>query len=226
MRGRPEGVDWESVCCEYGPGLEMRSLNARREFVVRDGVLLSRSGDEVLSRLRGDLRGILDSEALDRLERVKVGFGVVRACGLGVVRLSGLKLWPMIVSLVLTLEFHLGRPSGLAFIEGRGRRFPVGVAELCLGEGDARPVGAAIIDIRVVRPFRGTLPEPTEGILELRARPGCGRLLLLLDRSLPFFRGVAGSNSRLIPVITTDDAGELPGVSLRLESDTDVSQVC
>lgn len=197
----------------------MRSRNARREFVVRDGVvLLSGGGDEVLSRPSGDRRGILDSEALDRLEResVGVGVGVLRACGLGVVRLRGLKLWPMIVSLVFTLEFHLGLPFGFVFIVGRGSRFPVGVAEPCLGDGDARPVGAAIIDIRDVRPFRGTLPEPTEGMLELRARPGWGRLLLLLDRNLPFFRGVAGSNSLLIPVITTDEAGELPGVSLRL----------
>jgi hypothetical protein len=62
-RGRVKGDDWASACCEYGPGLEMRSLNDRPEFGVRDGVfLLSESGDEVLSRLSGDLRGILDSE--------------------------------------------------------------------------------------------------------------------------------------------------------------------
>jgi hypothetical protein len=116
----------------------MRSRKVRREADERGGVL-SEIGEEVLSRLRGDLRGIFDSwdEALDLLECVRGGPS--RACGLGVVRLRGLKLCPMIVSLVLTLEFHRGLPSEGPETEGRGKRFPVGVAEPCLdaGEGEA-----------------------------------------------------------------------------------------
>jgi hypothetical protein len=167
-RGRVEG-DCETVWCEYGPGLEMGPV----EFGVRDGVLmLSASGDDVFSRLSDDLRGILDSEALDRLERVRVGVVGLRACGLGVVRLSGLKLWPIIVSFVFTLEFHLGLPSVFVFIVGRGRWFPVGVTELVLGDSEGRLLGGMIIDLLDVRPFRGALPELTGGIVELRDRPG------------------------------------------------------
>ena len=84
-RGLLAGEDLESVCCEYGPGLAMRSLKARREFEVREGVT-SKVGDAVLSRLRGLRSGILDS--FDLFEWVNGG--PVRALGLGVVALKGL----------------------------------------------------------------------------------------------------------------------------------------
>ena len=58
-------------------------------------------------------------------------------------RLSGLKLWPIMVSFVLTLEFHRGRPSRDDVDDesaGLGILFCVGVAEsLGAGEGEARP---------------------------------------------------------------------------------------
>ena len=45
-------------------------------------------------------------------------------------------MWPIIVPEVLTLEFHRGLPSEVVFIVGCGMRFPVGVADPCLGVGD------------------------------------------------------------------------------------------
>ena len=66
------------------------------------------------------------------------------------VKLNGLKLWPMIVSLVFTLAFHRGRPSGWCVRDGLGMRFPVGVVESCRddgdGEGDARPEGVPKVE--------------------------------------------------------------------------------
>ena len=47
-----------------------------------------------------------------------------------------------------------------------------------------------------------------------RAAPG--RLPLLLLRSLPFFPGVDGSSPPIKPLMTTEDAGELPGVPIML----------
>ena len=95
----------------YGPGLVSLSRNPVLEMDFRDGVV-SGAGELVLSRLRGDRNGILEStEMFDLLECADGG--LERACGLGVVRLSGLKLCPIIVSLTLTLEFHRGLPSGL-----------------------------------------------------------------------------------------------------------------
>jgi len=117
------------------------------------------------------------------------------------------------VSWVLTLEFHFGLPSKVPDIEGRGNRFPVGVAELCR-DTDSLLGGVPYADERVISPFRGSWLDPT-GALTFRLRPGCGRWLLP-GRNLPFFPGVEGSISLLSPVITTDEAGELPGVPFML----------
>ena len=101
-------------------------------------MVVSDVGDEKESPPRG-LRSESFVEELalgagrDRVEWVK--FGPDLACGLGVVRLSGLKLCPVRLSLVLTLEFHFGLSSF-----GRGSRLPVGVAEPPRdpGDGDVR----------------------------------------------------------------------------------------
>ena len=91
----------------------------------------------------------------------------------------------------------------------------VGVVESCLddgdGDGEARPVGVPNVERRVVKGFRGN-----ELVLEVRFPPDWVCPVLLLDRSLPFFPGVDGSNPPISPLITTEDAGELPGVSTRL----------
>ena len=95
--------------------------------------------------------------------------------------------------------------------EGRVRRFPVGVADPCLkaGDGELRSTAAPIVDKRL---FLGSWLV-LGGMLATLLPPGCGRLLLLLDRTFPFFAGVDGSRPPLSPVMTTEDAGELPGVS-------------
>lgn len=139
---------------------------------------------------------------------------MVRACGLGVVKLNGLKLWPIRPSSVFTLEFHRGLPSGLWVREGRERRFPVGVADPCLddpGDGEAWGAGAAMVERRLVLPFRG-IWFVFDGMLTFLLAPGWGRPLLAFDRALPFCTGVICSGP-VSAVMTTEEAGELPGVS-------------
>lgn len=139
--------------------------------------------------------------------------GVVRACGLGVVRLSGLKLCPIMVSLVLTLAFQRGRPSSDDTDEdneGRGSRFCVGVAvSLYPGEGEARPVDELYVESREFSGFRGN----EQLVTDRRPLPG-GILDLPPERK--FLPGVEGSSPPITPLMTTDEAGELPGVSIML----------
>jgi hypothetical protein len=101
-------------------------------------------GDEkvlLASGLRGGsfvdegVRSAVGGRAL--VDCVKMGLG--RAWGLGVVRFRGLKLWPVMPS-VLTLPFQRG--FWFSWL-GRGRRLLVGVAEPSrdCGEGEARLAG-------------------------------------------------------------------------------------
>lgn len=118
----------------------------------------------------------------------------------------------MMVSLVLTLEFHRGRPSLTVFERvGLGSRLPVGVAESRVddGEGEARPAGV-YVDNREVNGLRG------KELVVVDLLPLPGMPLLLFERSLPFLPGVEGSSPPMTPLMTTDDAGELPGVSIIL----------
>lgn len=147
------------------------------------------TGEAVFPRPSGLRSGILESEVLDLVDR----FDWVE---LGVVTLRGLKPWPISISLVLVLVFHRGRLS-LGVLEGRGSR-PVGVAELCrggIGDGEAR-----LKD-------RGGCPA-----LKFLLAPAA--LLLPLERIFPFLAGVVGSSLLLKFDMITEDAGELPGVSL------------
>lgn len=98
--------------------------------------------------------------------------------------------------------------------DGRGSRFPVGVADPCLddaGEGDARPVGAAMNETLLVIPIRGSGLAAVPVLVFLLA-PGCGRLLP--RRGLLMFRAFA--ESAPWPFNMTEEAGELPGVSYKL----------
>jgi hypothetical protein len=76
---------------------------------------------------------------MERAEFVRERAG--RAWGLGVVRLRGLKLCPVRLSAVLTLEFQGGLSLFVEENPGRGSRFPVGVAEppRAPGDGDDLP---------------------------------------------------------------------------------------
>ena len=94
--------------------------------------------------------------------------------------------------------------------EGLGILFCVGVAEfLDAGDGDARPVDPNV-ESRELSDCLG------KELVVADRRPAPGKPFLLLDRSLPFFPGVEWSNPPITLLITTDDAGELPGVSIML----------
>lgn len=125
---------------------------------------------------------------------------------LGVVALRGLKLCPVSRDTVLVLAFHLGR---LGTVDGCGtrdtREAGVGVT--------ANPVG---LGMDVFRPVKlaaaGGRPEVR------RALDTVERLVALpteLSRRLEPPRGVDAPLYPL-PLSTTDDAGELPGVSTAL----------
>ena len=96
----PSGRNLEVVCWEYGPLAARRSL---KDILLAglDGVR-SRLGDEGSARKGLRMVGSLDPIGAAREECDRTGLGVVFAYGLGVVRVRGLKLWP--VSTLLALE--------------------------------------------------------------------------------------------------------------------------
>jgi hypothetical protein len=166
-------------------------------LVSAEGVNLPVLGD-------GDMSGILDSDLV-----ALVTFGR-RVRGLGVVSMEGLKLWPVRCSLTTTLEFHRGLPS-VEVSEVRDKRFAAGVVTSRLkADGEDLLAGPPYVDNRPAGPPR------TAGALAVRFWPGLGKWLSVEVRTLRLFKGVEGSSSLLNPVITTEDAGELPGVSFRL----------
>jgi hypothetical protein len=125
--------DLAIVSWAYGPGDEIRSRKPSLEVVVfLEGV--AGSGEEEASLARGLRIGSLDSrEPGVREDADLIGVGVFLAYGLGVVRLSGVKLWPRSESVVFVDEFHRGRL--LATLEAeRGSLVPKGVDEV-LREG-------------------------------------------------------------------------------------------
>ena len=103
--------------------------------------------------------------------------------------------------------------------EGRGARPPgVGVADnLAYGEGDALREEAPEVRGRGLEVLCGSWVELVEagGILKYRREVVLGRPMLL-RRLEPF---IAGEASRLLPLAgprATEEAGELPGVSMAL----------
>jgi hypothetical protein len=111
---------------ETGPGDPRRSRNESLWWVGLEGVG-SGIGEAEAARLRGLRMGSLDDAGV-REDTERTVFGVVLAYGLGVVRVSGLKLWPVSISAVLVDVFQRGRLLATEF--GRGMpRFPVGVAD-------------------------------------------------------------------------------------------------
>lgn len=131
---------------------------------------------------------------------------------------EALELWPTTLPLMFPLEVHLGLPS-IVVIIGRGDRV-VGVGKV---ELFFKPEGGVAncddtLDLGVVV-FRGMLLDPAEpgGMLKCRFPvPGLEAVEFkkLFRLLLAFVLGVNGS--ALFPSVgpmTTDDAGELLGVS-------------
>lgn len=125
------------------------------------------------------------------------------AYGLGVVRLSGLKLCPVSIPDVLVDAFHRGRLDSVEF--GRGIRFPVGVVERSLD-------GVLRVDRREPR---GLLDPWPEGVgRDEFLRPGGLDWLPILEDLCALAAGVDLVRPKVD--IITEDGGELPGVSLPL----------
>ena len=126
------------------PEAPRRSRKERRgEFLegVPPGI-----GEADASRERGLRRvGSLDAEEGVKAEAERTGVGIFLAYGLGVVRLRGLKLWPVSMSPVFVEPFHFGLWAKEE--DGRDIRFPVGVAEPSLD-------GTESVDIRAATGFR------------------------------------------------------------------------
>jgi hypothetical protein len=138
--------------------------------------------------------------------------------GDGVVRESGLKLWPTSRPLVLALPFHGGRLSTTRLFEAdireEARGVGVGDGDVVLNrgvEGDRRCPG--LVDARLNDDLLGVGPS------------GCGkpeyRFIFdpvardtVLPDALLRLLGIFGIP--LPPDMTTDDAGELSGVSIAL----------
>lgn len=176
----------------------MRSEKEARWLVRRPGPIRFGAGELDVARLRG--LG-MPRESMDAPDR---GVGSFRYEE-GVVQERGLKWWPTTKSIVLALEFHRGLLlTGVA-------------AGLC---GRLAGVGVAV-DRRIPGEGEAVLVECADERDDFR---GCGTpeyRLLVVGRGavLPRFLledipGVDGSG--LPPVMTTDEAGELPGVSTAL----------
>jgi hypothetical protein len=123
-------------------------------------------GDDEAARLSGLRRGNFDSFDIPSAEEERIVAPAGLAYGLGLVRLIGLKLWPVSTSEAFVELFHFGRVS----VEvGRGMRFPTGVAE------PSRVGMMPRVDMREASGLRGS-PEVPIGIEEcLLLLGGCGR---------------------------------------------------
>lgn len=174
--------------------------------------------DVWLSGLRADVDDIADADRL-----VLAGTGSVLRYGDGIVRVSGLKLWPTSRSFVLALLFHRGRAGAEA----------VDVL-LVVETRRLRAAGDGVVAVPLPAP-----PVVVEGAVGLRTALGiddflrpvllsCGfddkRRTLNVDRAVlatelprrldpPGF-GVVAPRPGLLRI--TDDAGELPGVAMAL----------
>lgn len=167
------------------------------------------------SGLRADVDDMADADRL-----WAAGTGNVFRYGDGVVRVSGLKLWPTSRSFVLALLFHRGRAGAeavdvLLVVETRRLR-AAGDGVVTLAPPD---VAEGVVGLRAARGIDDFLRFVlfSCGFDDNRRTPNVDRAVLAteLPRRLdpPGFGVVA---PRPGPFRITDDAGELPGVAMAL----------